>query len=189
MILNKEEKLPLDEYLDSVKRTKSGDYEKIHERFGNNGNSFVFLECINKIISNTISLDLAKKHFFYGKSFPNDFKLNLKSNEGKLLTDSNSDVDLVHAAIGIQTESAELLNALVSEGDLVDLVNIEEELGDLLWYVGLAILSLREKGHPTSFEQVLSKNMGKLKKRYPNGFTEKDAVNRDLEKERSVLED
>jgi NTP pyrophosphatase (non-canonical NTP hydrolase) len=40
---------------------------------------------------------------------------------------------LLHAAIGIMTESAELL--LAPEGDTT---NVKEELGDVLWYVAIA---------------------------------------------------
>jgi hypothetical protein len=40
-----------------------------------------------------------------------------------------------------------------------------------------------------SFEEMMDKNVAKLKARYPNKFTQESALNRDLAKERAVLED
>lgn len=49
----------------------------------------------------------------------------------------------------------------------LDVKNIKEECGDLLWYMSIM---LDEVG--SSFEEVMEMNRVKLEKRYPGGFTE-----------------
>jgi NTP pyrophosphatase (non-canonical NTP hydrolase) len=55
----------------------------------------------------------------------------------------------------------------------LDITNVKEELGDLLWYMSLM---LDEVG--SSFEEVMKMNHDKLEKRFPGGFTEKLAQER-----------
>lgn len=95
-------------------------------------------------------------------------------------------VDLLHAGIGLATEGGEFLDALkktVFYGKVLDEVNLAEELGDVLWYVALALRAL-----DTDFDTQMQINIDKLKARFPDKFTEYDAENRDLTKERSILE-
>lgn len=95
-------------------------------------------------------------------------------------------VDILHGAIGISTEAGEILDAVkksIFYGKPFDLVNLQEEIGDCFWY--LAILA-KEAG--MSFEDIQTQNVAKLKKRYPEKFTEEKALNRDLGAEREVLE-
>jgi NTP pyrophosphatase (non-canonical NTP hydrolase) len=99
---------------------------------------------------------------------------------------NNDLIRLMHSAVGISTEAGELLDAYkkhIFYGRQIDYVNIEEEIGDLLWYISatLDVLGL-------TYEEVMEKNIKKLKARYPDQFTEKDAIERDLEKEREILE-
>jgi NTP pyrophosphatase (non-canonical NTP hydrolase) len=96
-------------------------------------------------------------------------------------------VKFLHAAMGICTESGELMDALKKHliyGKPIDNVNVQEEAGDLFWYV--AILA---DAFNFTFEDTMEKNIAKLKARYPNRFTEKDAQLRDLDKERKILEE
>lgn len=91
-----------------------------------------------------------------------------------------------HAAMGCVTESAELMDALKKSmfyGKELDIVNIKEEAGDILWY--LAIL-FDELG--TDFETEMERVINKLRSRFPEKFTEEAAENRDLETEREILE-
>ncbi len=95
-------------------------------------------------------------------------------------------IRLLHAGIGLATESAEFLDALnkvIYYGKELDKVNLAEEIGDILWYCAVA---LDELG--VSFEEVMEKNIAKLEARYPEKFTEEKAENRDLEAERKILE-
>ncbi len=94
---------------------------------------------------------------------------------------------MVHASIGLSTESAELLDAvkkMLFYGKPLDTVNVLEEIGDICWYLAILCDALNidlEK-------DVLDKNIAKLKSRYPNKFSCNNAINRDLTKERAVLE-
>lgn len=83
---------------------------------------------------------------------------------------------LLHAAIGMSGESGEVLDSLKKSlmyGKPLNANNLKEECGDLLWYMSLM---LHELG--TDFETVMQMNIDKLSKRYPEGFTEKDAIER-----------
>lgn len=98
----------------------------------------------------------------------------------------NKEIDLLHAAIGLQTESAEfsdMLKKALFYGKPIDQVNLKEEIGDLLWYAALALRALN-----SDFESVMERNIEKLKARYPQNFTEENAITRDLETERKILE-
>lgn len=93
---------------------------------------------------------------------------------------------LMHGAIGIATESGELLDAVkksVFYGKPLDAVNVKEELGDLMWYVAIICDQFG-----FSLEEIKQINIDKLRKRYPQKFTESSALNRDLDAERKVLE-
>lgn len=93
---------------------------------------------------------------------------------------------LIHAQMGMQTETAEFTDALKKSlfyGKPLDTVNLKEELGDLLWYVAIAMDELG-----TDFSTEAARVISKLKSRYPDKFTSECAENRNLETERKVLE-
>ena len=93
---------------------------------------------------------------------------------------------LLHAAMGLDTEQAEFMDILkkyIYYGKSFDKVNAIEELGDSQWYLGLAVYALK-----TTINDILTGNIEKLKLRYPEGFTEKDAIYRHLGEERELLE-
>lgn len=93
---------------------------------------------------------------------------------------------ILHAAMGCVTESAELMDAIKKAsfyGKNLDIINIQEEAGDILWY--LAIL-FDELG--TNFEVEAARVINKLKTRFPEKFTEYLAENRNLKAERKQLE-
>lgn len=92
----------------------------------------------------------------------------------------------LHYALGLVTEAGEVADAYkkhVAYGSNLDVTNIKEELGDLLWYVG-RFMDL----YGWTFEEVMQLNADKLRSRYPEKFTKEDAENRDLIKERDILE-
>ena len=68
-------------------------------------------------------------------------------------------------------------------GKDLDKVNLREEAGDLLWYISIMLDVLG-----TTYEECMQINIEKLAARYPNKFTEEDAIKRDLKKERKILE-
>ena len=92
---------------------------------------------------------------------------------------------LLHAAIGIATEGGELLDAFkknVFYGRTLDNINLQEELGDILWYVALAASELG-----VTFEQLMEQNTRKLEQRYGTSFSTIRAIKRDLQMERTIL--
>lgn len=100
---------------------------------------------------------------------------------------NSSVIRLLHAAIGLCTETGELQDMLkrhIFYGADIDLINIKEEIGDILWYVALALDEL-----DTTFEKVMKANIEKLKQRYPDKFTKENALNRNLKQERNAIEE
>jgi NTP pyrophosphatase (non-canonical NTP hydrolase) len=93
---------------------------------------------------------------------------------------------LFHGVIGIATEAGELVEAMtpvVENGtNVLDVVNLDEELGDINWYEAI----LTDAGN-LDWLQRQERNIAKLKKRYPDKYSDQDAVNRDLGAEREVL--
>lgn len=93
---------------------------------------------------------------------------------------------LIHAQMGMQTEVAEFADALKKSlfyGKPLDIVNLKEELGDLMWYMAIAMDEL-----DTNFTEEGDRVINKLKTRYPDKFTVDKAENRNLELERAILE-
>ena len=93
---------------------------------------------------------------------------------------------IIHVGSGLQTEASEFNEAIlkyIMEGTDIDDVNLAEELGDVLWYVGIGcrVLGLTLLG-------VLRQNIAKLYKRFRVKFTVQETLNRDLTGERDVLE-
>jgi len=100
------------------------------------------------------------------------------------LTDDK--IRLLHAAMGLATESGEFIDMLkkhIFYGKTLDLINLKEEIGDSQWYAGVAIDVLK-----TTLNEVLTVNIMKLRERYPEKFTEEAAINRDTNAERKILE-
>jgi NTP pyrophosphatase (non-canonical NTP hydrolase) len=96
-------------------------------------------------------------------------------------------VRILHAAIGLTTESGEALDAIkkhVYYGKPLDKVNLIEEAGDIMWYLGILCNVLG-----VTFEEVQQKNIDKLRARYGEKFSEEAAIQRNLEKERTILEE
>ena len=85
--------------------------------------------------------------------------------------------DLLHAGIGIATESGEFLDPIkkhIFYGKSIDYNNLREELGDLLWYIAIACNALN-----VNIADMMAWNIDKLSKRYPKGeFTDGDALSR-----------
>lgn len=103
-----------------------------------------------------------------------------------ILIETPADVDALHAAMGIATEAGEFLDPFKKAyfyGKPIDFTNLDEEVGDLLWYIAIYL-----NARSLSFENVMQRNINKLRTRYPEKFKAADAINRDLNAERAVLE-
>lgn len=85
-------------------------------------------------------------------------------------------IRLIHASMGMSGETGEITDTIKKNlmyDKPVDTENLKEECGDVLWYMAIM---LHELG--SSFEEIMEQNVAKLLKRYPNGFTEEDAIAR-----------
>jgi NTP pyrophosphatase (non-canonical NTP hydrolase) len=77
---------------------------------------------------------------------------------------------LLTAGVGINAEGGEFLEIIkkmIFQGKPFNQDNREHmiiELGDLMWYVAQACMALE-----VSFDEVISRNVKKLEKRYPGG--------------------
>jgi len=106
--------------------------------------------------------------------------------EIKARMSSDEVVRLLHAALGLCTESGELVDALkkhIFYGKELDKVNLVEELGDIFWYAAVVADVLG-----VEFEEIWEKNINKLRKRYGEKFSSDSAINRNLDAERKELE-
>jgi NTP pyrophosphatase (non-canonical NTP hydrolase) len=63
------------------------------------------------------------------------------------------------------------------------MTNVKEEIGDLMWYIGVFC-----KKNNLNLEEIMETNIKKLAARYPDKFTQKAAINRNLDAERAILE-
>lgn len=90
---------------------------------------------------------------------------------------TGDELRLVHATMGINGESGELLDAVkkhVFYRKPLDVVNVKEEIGDIMWYCAIALDCVG-----SSFSEVMEMNKEKLSKRYSSGsFSEKQAQDR-----------
>jgi NTP pyrophosphatase (non-canonical NTP hydrolase) len=94
---------------------------------------------------------------------------------------------LVHAGFGMASEVGEWIGQLKKHlfyGTPLDKVNLSEEAGDILWYLALNsnVPGMR------SMAENMATNNAKLRARYGDKFSIFAAINRDLGKERAILE-
>ena len=99
----------------------------------------------------------------------------------------NLNIRLLHSALGMFSESGEVLEALMKQFEggkaVLDGVNVLEELGDISWYQAIAVDELCG-----DLDAVRDTNIAKLAKRYPDKFSAEAALNRDVAAERVILE-
>lgn len=98
--------------------------------------------------------------------------------------DDNS--DLIHGIFGATSEVGELADAakrFLYYGKPLDLRNLKEEIGDVLWY-----LVLIARAAECTLQDCAEANIRKLSVRYPDKFTEVRAGERDLGAEQAALD-
>jgi len=117
------------------------------------------------------------------------------------------DLAIANASMGLCGEAGELVELLnqqgvatpaellIAVGKLVDhlkkhvfhkapcnLQHVIKEVGDVMFYLNWIVVMFG-----LSWDDILSANFAKLMARYPNGFNEDDANNRDLNKEEAAI--
>lgn len=150
------------------------------------------VQCLDELIIWTQNLDAIKKGLFYNRKHeelePEDNNINSASYNLVLQNLSNDHyqaVAILHGIIGKITEAGELAEALVDvikHPKKLDIINIREEVGDGLWYDAILLNAIG-----SDFNDAMEVNIKKLRARFPNRFTEYDALNRNLTKERDEL--
>jgi NTP pyrophosphatase (non-canonical NTP hydrolase) len=126
----------------------------------------------------TETIDQYKKGLVYGK----EVEILKQYEDSQELAIGEDYANLIHGVLGIVTEAGEI-SELLTKGINIDKVNLQEEIGDILWYIALICDT-----YGFDLSEIKKRNIEKLAKRYPNLFTEHDAINRDLTGERKVLE-
>ena len=70
-------------------------------------------------------------------------------------------------------ETVDIFKKHIYQGKVLDINDVIEEIGDILWYI--ANLCNVNK---ITMKECMESNVEKLRKRYPNGFSIKDALER-----------
>lgn len=83
---------------------------------------------------------------------------------------------LINGVMGLCGESGEAIDIVkkhLAQGHELDREHLIDELGDIAWYLAETATVLN-----VSLEEVLTRNVEKLKKRYPEGFDVNKSIGR-----------
>ena len=83
---------------------------------------------------------------------------------------------LVNGVMGLNGESGEVIDIVkkhMFQGHELDKDKIKKELGDVMWYVAEVCEAL-----DLSLDEVMEGNIEKLRKRFKDGFTVNESINR-----------
>lgn len=131
-------------------------------------------------------LDPFKRDYYYGKAQTYAITYDGRPCHVNLSTLTPEMAQLLHGIIGAITEIGELADAVlkhIDTGEPLDRVNVLEETGDVLWYLGRIAASQK-----ALLSAVADANVKKLQTRFPNKFSGDAAVNRNVDTERKVLD-
>ncbi|MBC1605673.1 nucleoside triphosphate pyrophosphohydrolase family protein [Listeria rocourtiae] len=102
--------------------------------------------------------------------------LNEYQEMAKRTTTGHTDPAMVNFALGIAGEAGEVADMVKKyrfHGHQLDEDAMAKELGDVLWYVSQLAACI-----DVDLEEIAKRNIDKLKRRYPDGFSEQDSINR-----------
>lgn len=83
---------------------------------------------------------------------------------------------VMNAALGLSGEVGELndiIKKTIFHGHPMDEGKLKHELGDICWYI---VMMCEACGY--ELEDIMNLNIDKLRKRYPEGFSEEASINR-----------
>jgi len=83
---------------------------------------------------------------------------------------------LIVSALGLAGESGEFANLvkkMTAHGHPFEKAALEDELGDVLWYLAEAATAAG-----LDLGEIANQNVQKLIKRYPDGFSQENSINR-----------
>lgn len=84
---------------------------------------------------------------------------------------------LINSVMGLCGESGEVIDLVkkhVSHGHPLNREKLIDELGDVAWYLAECATVLE-----VPLEDILARNIEKLKRRYPEGFSSERSINRE----------
>ncbi len=106
--------------------------------------------------------------------------MNINEYEKLAMLTLNKDIKkkdlLINSAMGLCGESGEVIDLIkkhLFQGHELNKDDLIKELGDVAWYLAEAAYAL-----DVSLDKICSKNIEKLKKRFPNGFESDKSINR-----------
>lgn len=104
-----------------------------------------------------------------------------------------SNITLTMTSMGMTTELAEIIDIIqkkVFYGIQMDIPSLLEELGDFTYYWDLLLDHLRKELCCEAFNDITIRDLNrkKLQIRYPDGYSNKRALEKDKKAERSVFE-
>lgn len=115
-------------------------------------------------------------------------ELAMRTNDGKCNDRLKFEVDkkykspnpgqLINACLGLAGEVGEIndmIKKAVYHGHELNTAELFKELGDVMWYV-----ALMADTYGVSIDFIAEMNIDKLKKRYPQGFSEQASLNRSI---------
>lgn len=173
-------------YIEEAIKTESLDFDGIKKRLNNiSYQKFLFnsLGIFNNIGE---TLDFHKKYVFYGKGYFEEKEIFDDKNFNYNPQMSDEEVRLLHTVLGIATEAQEMIDQIMNlwRNKKLDKINLFEENGDIFWYQAV-MADICNK----SFEELMEKNIAKLRARYGEKFSSEKAINRNLDLERKILEE
>lgn len=90
--------------------------------------------------------------------------------------DNSTEEMIVEALLGLSGEVGEINDYIKKykyQGHQLIVDKVLEEIGDVMWYIALLCTALH-----SNMDDVMEKNINKLKERYPNGFDSNRSINR-----------
>lgn len=107
--------------------------------------------------------------------------MNINEYQKLAMTTLNKDLNkkdiLINGVMGLCGESGEAIDIVkkhLAQGHELDREHLIKELGDIAWYLAETATAL-----DVPLEEVLSGNIEKLRKRYPEGFDRERSIQRE----------
>jgi NTP pyrophosphatase (non-canonical NTP hydrolase) len=173
-------------YIKEAVKTESLDFEGIRTRLNNISYQKFLFNSLNTFNDIGETLDFHKKYVFYGKGSFEEKEINAEEDFNHNFKMTEEEIRLLHTVLGIATEAQEMIDQIMNlwKNKKLDKINLFEENGDIFWYQAV-MADICNK----SFEDLMEKNISKLRARYGEKFSSEKAINRDLNLERKILEE
>ena len=107
---------------------------------------------------------------------PNEYQKLAMTTLNKELTKPDMLLNSVMGLCGESGEAIDILKKHMMQGHSLDRDHLIKELGDIAWYLAEAATAL-----DISLEEVMERNLEKLRRRYPEGFDTEKSLHREAE--------